>query len=95
MCAPTILQLTGLPLAGYFSSITAAEASTLVFGVPKERYTFNHPAGTGHDDSPFFSLWFINLGKHSQQVVEWYLRTQGKHLPPGEFGHSVASPEIL
>jgi hypothetical protein len=88
LCAPTILQLTGLPLAGY-------EASTLVFGVPKERYTFNHPAGTGHDDSPFFSLWFINLGKHSQQVVEWYLRTQGKHFPPGEFGHSVASPEIL
>ena len=38
------------------------------FVVPKTRYEYNHPENTGHETSPFFSIWFC--GNVSKRVLE-------------------------
>jgi hypothetical protein len=56
----------------YFQSITEPCGGGLVFGVPRVSYDFEHPEGTGHQASPFFSLWFFDLGVHAQPILRWF-----------------------
>lgn len=36
--------------------------------VPKAKYLFDHPEGTGHAESPFFAVWFVHCGAHNDDV---------------------------
>lgn len=38
--------------------------------VPANKYAFDHPEGTGHEDSPFFALWYVHLGIHTEDVFQ-------------------------
>eukprot|EP00961_Rhodomonas_salina_P098617 1327351-Rhodomonas_salina.3 len=44
------------------------------------RYSFEHPEGTGHGSSPFFSIWYCYLGQHATRIFQWYQATQGALL---------------
>lgn len=35
------------------------------------------PSGTGHAASPFFSLWFFNLGKYAPAILKWFKDSGG------------------
>lgn len=47
---------------------------------PPDRYQYQHPEGTGHAASPFFSLWFICFSTLSSQVQVSHPHLF--HLPP-------------
>lgn len=38
--------------------------------VPQTKYPFDHPEGTGHADSPFFGVWFVQCGSHTEALFE-------------------------
>ena len=45
---------------------------------PTIRYEYHHPKGTQHQTSPFFSFWFLNLGKYSRDIfLEIESKTKG------------------
>ena len=60
------------------------------FAVPRTRYAFQHPEGTGKDDSPFFSLWFVGLGAHSAHVYREYLQKHNGGGKDGGLGLTLA-----
>ncbi|KAG2423695.1 hypothetical protein HXX76_015085 [Chlamydomonas incerta] len=35
---------------------------------PVTRYAYEHPEGTGHAESPFYSIWYVGLGAHTEAV---------------------------
>ncbi|KAG2428238.1 hypothetical protein HYH02_014420 [Chlamydomonas schloesseri] len=35
---------------------------------PITRYAYEHPEGTGHAESPFYSIWYVGLGQHTEAV---------------------------
>lgn len=38
--------------------------------VPETKYAFDHPEGTGHADSPFFGVWYVHCGHHTEAAFE-------------------------
>jgi hypothetical protein len=47
--------------------------------VPSAKYEFDHPEGTGHASSPFFSIWFCHLGPDPQAcaaILPWLEKQQ-------------------
>eukprot|EP00903_Cladosiphon_okamuranus_P010333 g9776.t1 len=38
--------------------------------VPKNKYAFDHPEGTGHADSPFSGVWYVQCGEHTEAVFQ-------------------------
>ncbi|CAM9747599.1 unnamed protein product, partial [Hapterophycus canaliculatus] len=38
--------------------------------VPETKYSFDHPEGTGHANSPFTGVWYVHCGSHTQAVFE-------------------------
>ena len=48
----------------------AAEGGEPFYVVPAAKYDFDHPEGTGHDDSPFFALWYVHCGRHTETVFQ-------------------------
>lgn len=38
--------------------------------VPETKYSFDHPEGTGHADSPFSGVWYVHCGSHTSAVFE-------------------------
>lgn len=51
--------------------------------VPAEKYEYNHPDGTGHASSPFFSLWFVYLGDDTGRVFHWWEKKNATTLAKG------------
>lgn len=47
-------------------------ASKPLYIVPAQKYEYAHPEGTGHTSSPFFSIWFVQLGQNTQGVYKWW-----------------------
>ena len=41
---------------------TLARGARPFFIVPRDKYEFAHPEGTGHETSPFFGVWFVDAG---------------------------------
>ena len=37
--------------------------------MPLQRYRYEHPDGTGYEDSPFASIWFLHFGKKHGEVI--------------------------
>eukprot|EP00752_Nemacystus_decipiens_P010291 g9169.t1 len=38
--------------------------------VPDSKYSFDHPEGTGHADSPFSGVWYVHCGSHTEAVFQ-------------------------
>jgi len=71
---PTILLLPSyIATKNYFAKVLHLESNegefekkniqkdtrTWKFFVPSKKYSYDHPEGTGYNNSPFFSLWFL------------------------------------
>ncbi|GLI64201.1 hypothetical protein VaNZ11_007393, partial [Volvox africanus] len=58
----------------YFSelldSMSTPAAQRPFFLTPPARYNYEHPEGTGHAESPFFSIWYIGLGEHTETIYK-------------------------
>ncbi|EKX39900.1 hypothetical protein GUITHDRAFT_113893 [Guillardia theta CCMP2712] len=67
----------------YFQELMSnwKERGKVFYGIPKVRYDFEHPEGTGHAVSPFFSIWFVYLGKHTEEIFSWYKKRYGDEGP--------------
>ncbi|GAX82562.1 hypothetical protein CEUSTIGMA_g9988.t1 [Chlamydomonas eustigma] len=72
----------------YFQQATAAASDAVstsstvspIFVVPGEKYLYEHPEGTGHEASPFFSIWIMHLGSSTNQVAHWWQKKLDKDL---------------
>jgi hypothetical protein len=53
----------------YFREAVEGAKGTLLYLVPGNKYEFAHPEGTGHETSPFFSLWFVFLPEADAGVL--------------------------
>jgi len=42
------------------------------FIVPATHYEYDHPEGTGHETSPFFSVWFVHLMEDTARIAASY-----------------------
>jgi hypothetical protein len=55
------------------STITdAISADKPFFIVPDVKYDYSHPDATGHDSSPFFSIWSVYLGRNTAKTFNWW-----------------------
>lgn len=41
-----------------------------LFQVPESKYSFDHPEGTGHANSPFSGVWYVHCGSHTEAVFQ-------------------------
>jgi hypothetical protein len=49
------------------------------FIVPDTKYEYDHPEGSGHESSPFFSIWIVWLGQqHTRTIQHWWEKTLSK-----------------
>lgn len=46
----------------------ASGASLPFYVVPGARYEYGHPEGTGHETSPFDSMWYVQLGEWTDNI---------------------------
>ncbi len=53
----------------YYRRILGATLHDVAYVVPSEEYSYDHPEGTGHEESPFQSLWFCCIGKNKIEKV--------------------------
>lgn len=74
--------------AYYLDAIASLPESQKPFYlVPAQKYEYQHPQGTGHDSSPFFSVWFCHPGPLSREegknpLVPWLEVASRKNNPP-------------
>ena len=55
----------------YFrEAVTGSATHDMIYLVPSGPYQYEHPQGTGHDKSPFQSLWYCGLPKRSSVSME-------------------------
>lgn len=47
----------------YYRKILGDTIHDVAYLVPDSEYSYSHPEGTGHEESPFSSLWFCCIGK--------------------------------
>jgi hypothetical protein len=55
----------------YFSRILGDSIDNTAFLVPSIPYEYDHPEGTGHEISPFASLWFCGVGNVQELKEHW------------------------
>ena len=56
----------------WYRAKLAGRRVPLFYVAPSEgeaRYEFSHPEGTGHESSPFKSIWIVSLGAHTENVL--------------------------
>lgn len=53
----------------YYSRILGDSLEDVAYLLPATPYEYDHPEGTGHEISPFTSLWFCGIGKDKIQQV--------------------------
>jgi hypothetical protein len=57
----------------YWRDFTAKHASSCLYLMPKDRYEYVHPEGTGKEIPPFYSCWFLgNCAVSLQTLKEAY-----------------------
>jgi hypothetical protein len=59
----------------YYRRIALSSSSHPFYVIPRERYEFDHPEGTGHETSPFEGMWYIHCGEHTDAVYAEVART--------------------
>jgi hypothetical protein len=55
----------------YFRRILGDSIDDIAFLVPSIPYEYDHPEGTGHEISPFSSLWFCGVGNVQELKEHW------------------------
>lgn len=63
--------------------------------MPSSKYEFDHPEGTGHATSPFFSIWFCHLPDAGVRRVILPWLQQQEEEQRGQRWRVVASVEGL
>jgi hypothetical protein len=53
----------------YYRKILGTAMDDVAYLIPTSEYHYSHPEGTGHEQSPFSSLWFCCIGKHRIQTM--------------------------
>jgi len=53
----------------YYRRILGDTIHDVAYLVPGSEYSYSHPEGTGHEKSPFESLWFCCIGKEKIQKL--------------------------
>ena len=54
----------------YYRRILGDTIHDVAYLVPYSEYSYSHPEGTGHEESPFASLWFCGIGKERIQELK-------------------------
>jgi hypothetical protein len=54
----------------YYRRILGALVDDVAYLIPSVPYEYEHPEGTGHEISPFASLWFCGVGKEKIQQLK-------------------------
>eukprot|EP01065_Artemidia_motanka_P018506 TRINITY_DN21811_c0_g1_i1.p1 TRINITY_DN21811_c0_g1~~TRINITY_DN21811_c0_g1_i1.p1 ORF type:complete len:247 (+),score=79.39 TRINITY_DN21811_c0_g1_i1:54-794(+) len=58
----------------YFSRVVKQHGARPWFAAPEESYAFRHPEDTGKPESPFYSVWIADFGRHNEAVLAEYAR---------------------
>eukprot|EP00669_Euglena_mutabilis_P000479 TRINITY_DN10705_c0_g1_i1.p1 TRINITY_DN10705_c0_g1~~TRINITY_DN10705_c0_g1_i1.p1 ORF type:complete len:321 (+),score=44.23 TRINITY_DN10705_c0_g1_i1:45-965(+) len=58
----------------YYSAAIGTTQQRPFYLVPKTRYDFAHPEGTGKPSSPFHSFWYLWFGPHTDTLFAWVQR---------------------
>jgi hypothetical protein len=77
----------------YYRRILGDAVKDVAYLIPSHPYEYDHPEGTGHEISPFASLWFCGIGR---ETIVQFQETRRKHA--GDSAHLasfVASLEEL
>ena len=53
----------------YKTLLDQYQAESVVYSIPKVNYEYSHPEGTGHETSPFQSLWFCGIGREAFRTI--------------------------
>lgn len=53
----------------YFRQILGDHLNDMVYLIPSQPYEYDHPEGTGHQISPFSSLWFCGVGRDKLPLI--------------------------
>lgn len=59
-----------MPVSSKRPSSIAICAFSTSHQVPECKYSFDHPEGTGHVDSPFSGVWYVHCGSHTDAVFQ-------------------------
>ena len=46
------------------------KSEDVVYLVPRTRYQYDHPEGTGKTESPFQSMWFLGIGRGNVHRID-------------------------
>ena len=62
----------------YYRRILGENIQDVAYLAPMKEYSYSHPEGTGHEESPFASLWFCCIGRDRIQklAIRWKESTQ-------------------
>lgn len=53
----------------YYRRILGENVQDVAYVAPTKEYSYSHPEGTGHEESPFASLWFCCIGRDRIQKL--------------------------
>ena len=54
----------------YYRRILGDSIHDVAYFVPNQNYEYDHPEGTGHEVSPFKSMWFCGVGRENLQQLK-------------------------
>jgi hypothetical protein len=78
----------------YYRRILGDSIHDVAYFVPSQDYEYDHPEGTGHEVSPFTSMWFCGVGRENIQKLKDVWCTQKKESP-SKTGRFVSSFDDL
>lgn len=61
----------------YYRRILGETIKDVAYLLPTREYSYSHPEGTGHEESPFASLWFCCVGRDTIQTMAKKGRKKG------------------
>lgn len=53
----------------YWKNFTEKSSRPCFYAMPKEKYEFAHPEGTGKETSPFYSCWFLGNSASPRSLI--------------------------
>lgn len=53
----------------YYRRIMGENIRDVAYLAPTKEYSYSHPEGTGHEESPFASLWFCCIGRDRIKTI--------------------------
>lgn len=66
----------------YYRRVLGETIKDVAYLVPPVEYSYSHPEGTGHEVSPFDSLWFCGIGK--DRIWKWTQQKKEQYYDSGD-----------